>query len=204
MQPNRRVLYVLMLAAASGLAACDRTDGLGELTGPTVQSDLIGGITDGVVLDGVLAPGSKKHVVALKRNNTLTADVTYVSEPISKWGSVLKFGGHRLVIPAGAVKFPTRFSATLRAGDDIRLDMRAWDDFGSVTNFLVPVELTINVADSYDDLAGVAVFYLNPNGDVERMVTTVDSSNRRVTGILNHFSDYIPGTLRNDTTQVEP
>lgn len=205
MQPTRRVLYVLMLAAASGLAACDRTDGLGELTGPTAQSDLIEGVTDGgSSLDGVATTSGRKNVVALKRNNALLADVTYVSEPISKWGSVFKFGGHRLVIPAGAVKFPTRFSATVRAGDDIRLDLRAWDDFGGVTNFIVPVELTINVADSNGDLTGVSVFYLNPNGDVERMATTVDSSNRRVTGILNHFSDYIPGTLRNDTTLVLP
>lgn len=200
MQPTRRVLYAIMLAVASGLAACDRPDGLGDVTGPTSQRDLIGGSLDGVsTTDGLLGGGSKKQVVALKRSNALLADVTYVSEPVSRWGSVFKFGGHRLVIPAGAVRHPTRFSATVRAGDDIRLDLRAFDEFGAVTNFLVPVELTINVSDSNTgDLTGVSVFYLNPNGDVEQMPTTVDSSNRRVTGILHHFSDYIPGTLRDE------
>src|SRR5688572_30625359 len=189
MKPTRRVLYALMLAVLSGVSACERSDGLGDLTGPTTQHNLIEGLIGST--DGLLGTTSTtRKVVALKRNNAQIGDVTYVSEPITKWGSVFKFGPHKLVIPAGAVLFPTRFSATVRAGEDIRLDLRAWNDYGPVTNFLVRVQLTINVADSNaGDLSGVSVFYLNPNGMVEQMPTTIDSSNRNVTGYLNHFSD---------------
>ena len=210
MKPTRRVLFALMIAALSGVGACERSDGLGDLTGPTTQHDLIGdliGTTDGLLGagDGLLGaaggvkPGQK--VVALKRNNVQTGDQTYVSEPISRWGGTFKFGSHRLVIPAGAVLFPTRFSATVRAGEDIRVDLRAWNDLGTVSTFPIRVQLTINVADSNtDNLSGVGIYYLDPSGMTERMPTTVDPSGRNVTGYLNHFSDYIPGTLRNDST----
>jgi hypothetical protein len=78
--------------------------------------------------------------------------------------------------------------------------------FGAVTNFRRPVELTIDLSDaSAEDLDGVSVFYLDPTGATERMPSVLNLENRSVTGYLNHFSDYIPGTLRNEPPPpVEP
>jgi hypothetical protein len=196
MKFTRRVVYTLLLAAVSGLGACDRTDGYGELTGPAAQHDLIGDAT----LDG--ASSSKSGVEPIKRRNPLSSDMTWYSQtPIGPLGGVLVFGtaNHKLVIPPGAVLYNTHFSATMRAGEEIRVDLRAWNGTqGNVTQFLVPVRLTFNLADAATDFSNVAVFYLNPNGGLEQQPTTVDSYNRTVTGYLNHFSDYIPGTLRTE------
>src|SRR5688572_15147169 len=199
MKSTRRVIYTLLLAAVGGLGACDRTDGNGELTGPAVQHDLIDGVL-GATVDGLDGSSTTKQVEPVRRRNPLSADQTWYSQtPIGPLGGVLTFGtaNHKLVIPPGAVLSNTHFSATMRAGEEIRVDLRAWSGSqGNVTNFLVPVRLTFNLADVETDLSTVAVFYLNPNGEVERQPTTINTFNRTVTGYLNHFSDYIPGTLR--------
>jgi hypothetical protein len=209
MKSTRRVIYTLLLAAVSGLGACDRTDG--GLTGPATQHDLISGVSDatldGASLDGASLDGAKTTKVdPIRRRYPLSSDVTYYSQtPIGPLGGVMTFGAanHKLVIPPGAVLYNTQFSATMRAGEEIRVDLRAWNGTqGNVTQFLVPVRLTFNLADTSTDLTNVAVFYLNPNGQMEQQPTTVSPYDRTITGYLNHFSDYIPGTLRNEP--VEP
>jgi hypothetical protein len=201
MKFTRRVVYTLLFAAVGGLGACDRTDDYGELTGPAVQHDLIDGTTD-ATLDGTSLTTSKSGVDPIKRRNPLSSDMTWYSQtPIGPLGGEFVFGtaNHKLVIPPGAVLYNTHFSATMRAGEEIRVDLRAWNGTqGNVTQFLVPVRLTFNLADAATDLNNVAVFYLNPNGAMEQQPTTVDSYGRTVTGYLNHFSDYIPGTLRTE------
>jgi hypothetical protein len=207
MKTNRRVLYALLLAAVSGLSACERSDGLGGLTGPEVQQvqqQLSSVDNNGRALG---ATHKQMQVQVLTRTNTLTGDITYTTtSPVGIQGGSLSFGGHTLVIPKHAVQHWTLFSATLRAGDEIRIDLRAWDMFGAVTNFRRPVELTIDLSDaSAEDLDGVSVFYLDPTGSTERMPSVLNLENRSVTGYLNHFSDYIPGTLRNEPPPpVEP
>ena len=131
----------------------------------------------------------------LHRTNTLTNDVTYTTTyPVGPQGGALSFGGHTLVIPKLTVKHWTHFSATLRAGDEIRIDLRAWDMFGAVTNFRRPVELTIDLSDaSAEDLDGVSVFYLDLTGATERMPSVLNLENRTVTGYLDHFSN-VPGS----------
>jgi hypothetical protein len=204
MKFTRRVVYTLLFAAVSGLGACDRTDRYGELTGPAAQQDLIESVTiDGATLSGASLDGSKK-ADPIKRRYPLSTDMTWTTQsPIGPLGGTLIFGNanHKLVIPPGAVLYNTHFSATMRAGEDIRVDLRAWNGTqGNVTQFLVPVRLTFNLADAATDMSTVAVFYLNPNGQMEQQPTTVDVFNRTVTGYLNHFSDYIPGTLRTEET----
>ena len=194
MKTNRRVLYALMLAVVSGMAACDRPDGLGDLTGPSVQPQF------GANSNGRSNGHSKKDVDFVRRANALTGDVTYTtSAPLGPQGGVLTFGGHKLVVPKNALKHWSHFSATLRAGDELRVDLRAWDMFGPVTTFRRQVELTLDLSDTnIQDVTGVAVYYLAPNGDIEKMPTTPNTHARSVTGFLSHFSDYIPGTLRNE------
>jgi hypothetical protein len=201
MKFTRRVVYTLLLAAVGGLGACDRTDRYGELTGPAAQHDLIDGTT--ATVDGTSSSGSSKSgVEPIKRRSPLSSDMTWYSQtPIGPEGGVLVFGtaNHKLVIPPGAVLYNTHFSATMRAGEEIRVDLRAWNGTqGNVTQFLVPVHLTFNLANATTDFSNVAVFYLDANGGLEQQPTTVDSYNQTITGYLNHFSDYIPGTLRSE------
>jgi hypothetical protein len=203
MKTNRRVLYALLLAAVSGLGACERSDGLGDVTGPEVRQ--VQQQLSSVSNNGRAMGGAHKQVEVLHRTNPLTGDITYTTTyPVGPQGGSLSFGGHTLVIPKHAVQHWTYFSATLRAGDEIRIDLRAWDMFGSVRNFRRPVELTIDLSDaSAEDLEGVSVFYLDPTGSTERMPSVLNVEGRSVTGYLNHFSDYIPGTLRNEQPQGE-
>jgi hypothetical protein len=204
MKTNRRVLYALMLAAVSGLGACERSDGLGDVTGPEIQQ--VQQQLSSVSTNNGRAVGHRQ-VHALTRTNPLTGDVTYTTNyPVGPQGGALTFGGHTLVIPKHAVQHWTHFSATLRAGDEIRIDLRAYNMFGTVTSFRRPVELTIDLSDATAaDLDGVSVFYLDPTGSTERMPSVLNFETRTVTGYLNHFSDYIPGTLRNDPPPpVEP
>jgi hypothetical protein len=205
MKTNRRVLYALMLAAVSGLGACERSDGLGDVTGPEVRQ--VQQQLSSVDNNGRALGNTHKQVEVLHRTNPLTGDITYTTSfPVGPLGGSLSFGGHTLVIPKHTVQHWTHFSATLRAGDEIRIDLRAWDMFGAVRNFRRPVELTIDLSDaSAEDLEGVSVFYLDPTGSTERMPSVLNLQNRSVTGYLNHFSDYIPGTLRSEPQQpVEP
>jgi hypothetical protein len=204
MKTNRRVLYALMFAAVSGLGACERSDGLGDLTGPKVQQ--VQHQLSSVSTNNGRALGTgHREVEVLHRSNPLTGDITYTTAtPVGPQGGVLTFGGHTLYVPKQAITHWTFFSATLRAGDEIRIDLRAWDMFGQVTTFRRPVELTIDLSDAAPaQLDGVSVFYLDPSGATERMPSVLNLDARTVTGYLNHFSDYIPGTLRNDPAPVE-
>lgn len=197
MKPNRRVLYALLLAVTSGLAACERSDGLGDLTGPAAQPQYSinpnGNNGNGPNL------GRSRQVVVVQRTNPLTNDVVYTSSPVGPQGALLDFGGHKLLVPKTAVRHWTIFSATLRAGDEIRIDLRARDMFGDVTTFKKPVQLTLDLSDaSATDLSTVSIYYLAPDGTLEKMPSSVNLHARSVTGFLDHFSDYIPGTTRND------
>jgi hypothetical protein len=195
MKPNRRVLFALLLAVTSGLAACEQSDGLGDLTGPTAQPQFSSNNGNGN------SNGRSRQISVLQRTNALTGDVTYTSSPVGPQGALLSFGSHTLFVPKQAVRHWTVFTATLRAGDEIRIDLRARDMFGEVTTFKKQVQLTLDLSDaiaSDNDLATVAIYYLAPDGTLEKMPSALNQHTRSVTGFLDHFSDYIPGTLRNE------
>lgn len=192
MKPYRRVLHVLMLTLV-GLTACDRTDRVGDLSGPTTpqfnQTD------DGVRI--------------LRTRTPLSSDLTFVTaSPVSSGGGVMFFGAHSLEIPENAVANATHFSATIRAGEIMKIDLRAWTPSGTpVTTFNVPVKLALDlntVADEIPDWTKVIVVYHNPNGLLEVMPSVVNPALKRVTAELKHFSDYSPGWSTNDSTSVEP
>lgn len=201
MKPNRRVLYALLLAVTSGLAACEQSDGLGDLTGPAQPQYSASGNGNGPNL------GRSRQVTVLQRANPLTGDVTYTSSPVGPQGATLSFGSHTLFIPKTAVRHWTIFTATLRAGDEIRIDLRARDMFGDVTTFKKQVHLTLDLSDANAtdaDLATVAIYYLAPDGTLEKMPSALNLQARSVTGLLDHFSDYIPGTLRSEPPPTSP
>lgn len=191
MKPYRRVLHVLMLAAV-GMIACDRTDRVGDLTGPTPQFTQT---EDGVRI--------------LRTRTPLPGDVTFVTaSPVSSGGGIMYFGTHSLLIPENAVNSATYFSATIRAGEIMKIDLRAWTPNGTpVSTFNVPVKLGLDlstVADDIPDWTKVVVVYHNPNGILEVMPSVVNATLKRVTAQLKHFSDYSPGWSANDSTNVGP
>lgn len=189
---TQRVLRTLMLAAVVTLGACDRGEELGEMTGPSVQHS---STTD------------VRSIEFVKRKTALTGDVTYVSQsPVGKAGAVLRFGNHTLTVPEGSVSNPTYFSATLRAGSEVRVDLRAWETSGlEVKRFARAVVLTFDISDAANTSAssGLAVYYHAASGSLEKMPSTVDAVARTLSGYLDHFSDYSGGFPR-DSTPPQP
>lgn len=188
MKPNRRALIAVMLATIAGLTACDRPDGGGGLTG----------------LDAPQFARNVKSIKILRSVNPLTQDVRYESKsPINSKGGVFSFGGNTLVIQRNSVLGPTLFSATIRAGEEIRIDLRAWEPNGTpVTTFKIPVKLTLDlsgVAENLgDDIRKVVIVFHKPDGTLEIMPSSADPRTNSVTALLNHFSDYSPGWSRTD------
>jgi hypothetical protein len=189
MKANRRVLYALLLAVMAGTAACEQSDQLGEATAPVVQQSA--------------SRFNKRSIELLKLADALTGDVTYVTgSPVGRKGAVLNFGGHRLVVPRNAVSGPTHFSATLRSGDELKVDLRAWEPNGTeVSNFGRRVQLVLDYSDAtnLEDATRLGVYYHRLDGTLERMPSSVDKRKQTVSGLLNHFSDFSGGFPRNDT-----
>ncbi|MGQ0561121.1 MAG: hypothetical protein ACT443_04510 [Gemmatimonadota bacterium] len=185
MKADRRVLYVAALALLAGLGACDRTDGLGDLTAPAAPQ----------------FSHNERTVQVLRYRSQQTESVTYVTAaPIGKQGGVLEFDDHKLVVQKNSVRRPTYFSATLVTGDYIRIDLNAWEMDGGqkpVTTFQVTVRLVLDLdelEDQIGDRSRVVVVYHNPNGTLEIVPSVVDRREETVTAFLSHFSEYSPAT----------
>lgn len=194
MKPNRRALFAVLLAAVSGLAACDRPDGGGGLAGP----------------DGPQFARNVKSIKILRSVNPLTQDIRYESKsPINSKGGVFTFGSNTLTVQRNSVQGPTLFSATIRAGEEIRIDLRAWEPNGTpVTTFKIPVKLTLDLSGVAEDLGTdirkVVIVFHDPNGTLEVMPSSVDPKTNTVSAMLNHFSDYSPGWSKVDEPTPEP
>ena len=196
MRSTRRVLYGLLLVAAGGMAACERTDGVGDLTGPmpTVQLSKVG---QGSRLTRVLHGANT-------RNSAFTC-----SSPIGRNGGDMTFDGGSLEVTRNAVSHPTIFCAQNQttAGGEIIVSLRAYEpgnnasvcmapgntaEIGCVTTFKNVVKLTIDLSDAdIIDWTHVAVMYRGPNG-FEQVPTAQDKNGQTVTANLTHFSDYSP------------
>lgn len=179
MKPNRRVLFAVILAVMGGTTACERTDGLGQLTGPvTQQFAKVGG-------------GPR----ILQRNRSASTDEV-CSRPISKNGGTFSFDGGSVVVSRNAVSSATIFCAANHAGSDIQIDLTAYDPNGTLIHtFRAPVKLTLDLSDvTITDWSRIYVVYRNPNGTLEPVPTAQDKNNRSVTALLQHFSDYSPVT----------
>lgn len=183
MKPSRRVLFAVILAVVGGITACERTDGLGQLTGPVAPRY------------GFVGANTK----ILKHTRLVSTDKVCTSRPIDEGGGVLVYDGGYIQVAYLAVTSPTIFCAQNRAGtDDNQIDLTAYrvSDGTAVTQFTAPVFLKIDISDAPGnvDYSQVFIVYLNPNGTLESIPTSVDKNRRTLTGVLSHFSDYSPAT----------
>ncbi|MGQ0813444.1 MAG: hypothetical protein ACT4O1_03165 [Gemmatimonadota bacterium] len=183
---HKRFLFATILGMSALVAACERADEVG-LTGPaSVQ----------------LSPNAKeengRHFKVLRNATPQSALTFWTHSPINKHGGKLDIGPHQLIVPKNSVRTPTFFSATIVAGEFMRIDLRAEEPNGRpVTDFQVPVKLIIDfsaVADQIPDKSRVVVVYHNPNGALELIPCSVDPKTNQVTAYLTHFSDYSPAT----------
>lgn len=103
-------------------------------------------------------------------------------------GGELVVGAHRLVIPAGALDRPVVIVAQSVPSLNIDMDLAP-----NGLSFSEPVLLTLSYDHCGNEVLGQPPFrivYIDPGGTLEDRPSTDDRSNRRVTGLLDHFSRY--------------
>ncbi|HEY7768004.1 hypothetical protein [Longimicrobium sp.] len=127
------------------------------------------------------------------------ATATSATATIGALGGVLEAGGHRVVIPANAVLFPTSFTMTVPASRYVEVDVKAagLEHF----EFLQPVVLSLSYARCTRtdiDRESLRIYYvdsdtraiLEDKGGVDNKLT------RTVTTVTDHFSGYLIGQGR--------
>ena len=109
-------------------------------------------------------------------------------------GGSLHVAGHRLMIPPGVLREPTRFALYAPAGPLVRLELTATGT--EHYRFAAPVVVTI----SYDRCrrqhsltSPATVWYFDDTGEqpIERMAGKDDRQRRAVTFRTSHFSTYV-------------
>lgn len=176
---KRRVLYALMLAAASGIGACERADQLASVTAPPPTPQFVR-VTD----------------VTFFKRGRIESGFTCTAKPFGSTGGHLDFASGSLDVMRDAVKSATNFCARDDDADgSYTVELRAYDSRtgAAVTQFATTVKLTLNLSGvGITDWSNVIVVYRNPNGLLDVMPTTVDPKTGTVTASLTHFSDYSP------------
>ena len=179
---SRKVLWAILLMAASSFVACERYDGGGSLTGPQYAK------TD--KLSRVL---SRFGVV----------DTTEVCTIADKFGGSLSFPGGSLDISKNAVQNKTVFCASqANASGAILIHLHAFSfahgPNDPVTQFKSVIKLTLDLSDadvgdwSVTGSAIKVVWHNYSAGTLDPMPTSQNRDSQSVTANLTHFSDYSP------------
>ena len=108
-------------------------------------------------------------------------------------GGSLRVAGHRLMVPAGVLTEPTRFTISAPAGRQVKLELMA--NGAEHFQFAAPVAVTI----SYDRCrrqhpdAAASVWFVDDSGTtlLEPMVSKDDRNRKAVTFSTSHFSTYL-------------
>lgn len=124
-------------------------------------------------------------------------DVTRsVSATIDLLGGTLELDGHKLVIPANAVLFPTTFTLTVPASNYLKIQVTA--DGEEHFQFESPVSMTLSYercSRSNIDKKTLVIWYVSSaDALLENMGGTDDKTARTVTTSTDHLSDYALGT----------
>lgn len=120
------------------------------------------------------------------------------SAVIGSEGGSLTLGQHRLLVPASAVSYPTRFELSLAENEFVQVELRASSytrgqagaDVGR-RGFSKPVTLEL----SYADAASVTgtemvIVWVRPDGSLQPIPSVRDTARNVVSAELSHFSPY--------------
>ena len=170
MKARRLIAPFVLLAIA--LACTDRSP-TAVAPPPPPQADLIGSLLSATGL--------------LKCSNLPYASST---QTIGVGGGVISAGPHTLVIPPGALAAPTAITMTAPTG----LGVNAVKFRPEGLRFTTPAALTMSYANC--SLLGKVlpkrIAYTDDNLDILSYLLSLDNLlSKRVTGKVNHFSDYV-------------
>ncbi len=127
-------------------------------------------------------------------------DVTKTtSATIDLLGGTLELDGHKVVIPANALLFPTEFTLTVPAGKYVKIDVTA--NGAEHFQFEKPVSMTISYARctraNIDKIEkhNLDVFYVDGNDAIlENMGGDQNTTDKTVTTSTDHLSAYAVGS----------
>ena len=124
-----------------------------------------------------------------------------VSAVITPSGGVVQIDQHQLAVPKAAVSRPTVFTMTVLYGNNLIIDLQAFDKASGaeVDTFLVPVQLKLSYAGmqiTKQDVNDLVVVWLeddSANGRLVPVPTTIDAGRQCASAWLTHFSAYAMG-----------
>lgn len=168
-----RALAVLLVVCS--VFACTEHNLTSAPAAPAAQPDLIGGLLSAT---GLLKCSSTPYA---QSTATIGAD-----------GGRISAGPHTLVIPAGALSAPTQITMTVPTG--LSVDAVRFQPEG--LHFNKPASLTMSYANC--SLLGVLlpkkIVYTSDALQILETLLSLDNIfTRKVTGQVNHFSDYVVG-----------
>jgi len=116
---------------------------------------------------------------------------------IDEHGGSIRFQGSALIVPAGAVSAPTRFTFRLHTQPYMGADLSAVDLNGeAVVTFPLPLTLTISYARArtqIPDPSKIVMLWVENGVVLDQLPSTPDVQGKKVTAQVTHFSDYTPG-----------
>jgi hypothetical protein len=180
-QSYKRSLLVALVALAPAFTACERVDS-------------ISGVTESPA-PVVTTQAKPKYTQLIARSSSGTVPTQVAWEYISpKRKGRLQIGAYVLNIPRGAVKDPTWFRMVVVDNGFISVELDAWSKQGRVTQFQLPLKLTVPYADAspeqVEDPAKLLLAHTVDTEILEVIGATVDPLSRTVTGVIWHFSTW--------------
>lgn len=178
-RPRTRTSFVVALATAMVLQGCEPSAPREHPSAPQMSF---------AARDGL-------HKVA-SRESRAEGESTAV---IGRKGGVLTLGGHRLVVPEGAVDGPTRFRMSLVADGHVEVDLEAStpgaregaNDVGA-RGFARPVTLELSYREAAEgvDPSRLIVVWVRPDGSLEPQQSFHQPTRSSIGAPLKHFSPY--------------
>jgi hypothetical protein len=150
---------------------------------------------DATPSSGVAAPGAdllasksstgnsqgQSQLVPCANRQPLQASVV-----IGPGGGQLSIGPNKLNVPAGALASRTSITGTVVVDDVIHISFEP-----EGLQFAIPAELTVGIAGcQIPQKASADIVYLRDGQIMEQIPSTLDRQGQKVTGPINHFSDY--------------
>lgn len=177
---NKLALVPALAVALLAGACADQSAPMGQLAGPEQAS---------------FARGGARKLSRLDVANTAAMSVT---RQVGSSPEVLQAGNYFLSIPGGAVRKNTTF--TMHVDTDGLVTLTAfrtrWDgtreDVG-VRGFHKPLTLALyygNAAEAIANPASLQVAWVQSNGSLAPVISSVDVTKKLVLGKLQHFSGY--------------